>query len=418
MSGLLPPNPSLEQLRKQAKDALKDHRAGKASVCDMLRRMRRFASAGDQEILAAKLGLQEVQFALAMDYGFADWTRLARHVEQGPPKDSMLPGLTWRQRYVAMLGCIKGSLEYLGIDITWPWLYGGTAWGMVINIHGQDVDVSGPCAWRWQRLFGLAHNLGYEVVTGEDVSMKAAGDDFPRRQRHAWDFVREHIKGGIPCFGWQLPPWIPDHYVICGYNDVGYYWSGWGSDEPQGPRPWQELGTTDVTTLQVFAVRPREPAEPAQVVKDAAAAALLHAGEGAGSGSSFTSSKEYASGPAAFDNWAAGLEAGTALVDHHTYNAQVWHECRAMAAEFFLEARAKLPPSMDALLRNAAKNYAAVRDALQEAVGLNPPREKQDWKATLRSPEAAAIIRQAGAAEREALTCLERIAAASPPGPR
>jgi hypothetical protein len=281
---------------------------------------------------------------------------------------------------------------------------------MAVNIRGQNVCVSGPTAWRWQKLLPLAHNLGYEVITGEDISMEAAGEDFPRRQQHAWDFVRSHIDGNTPCFGWQLHPYIPDHHVICGYDDVGYYYNAY-AEEVRGPRPWQELGTTDVTVLQVFAVRPREAAEPTQVMRDALTAGLQFAHR-TPSGGGFTVSEEYATGPAAFDNWAAGLDSGAAQLDHHTYNAQVWHECRAMAAEFFMEARAKLPSSMNTLLRDVSGHYADVRNALSDVLEMNPPREKPDWKTTFRNPEAATAIRLAAAAERKALDCVERIVAA------
>jgi hypothetical protein len=80
MARSLPERPSLEHLRKQAKDILQAHKAGNASACAGLRRLHRFADASDEQILAADFSLKDVQFALAMDYGFKSWAELKNHV--------------------------------------------------------------------------------------------------------------------------------------------------------------------------------------------------------------------------------------------------------------------------------------------------------------------------------------------------
>ena len=81
MSRTLPPRPSLEQLKKQAKDLLTAHRSGDSEAYQALRLLHRFSSADDAYILAAAVKLDDCQFALAMDYGFSDWTQLKSHVE-------------------------------------------------------------------------------------------------------------------------------------------------------------------------------------------------------------------------------------------------------------------------------------------------------------------------------------------------
>ena len=82
MSHTLPPRPDFTQLKHQAKDLLRAHKRKDASVCGVLRRLRRFASADDTGILNQPLALHEAQYALAMDYGFASWNALKRHVEK------------------------------------------------------------------------------------------------------------------------------------------------------------------------------------------------------------------------------------------------------------------------------------------------------------------------------------------------
>jgi hypothetical protein len=82
VSPSLPSSPSLRFLKEQAKDILKAHKAGDASSCEVLRKLRRFATAADADILPADVPLKEVQFALAMHYGFASWEEMRKHVIQ------------------------------------------------------------------------------------------------------------------------------------------------------------------------------------------------------------------------------------------------------------------------------------------------------------------------------------------------
>ncbi|HDZ21998.1 hypothetical protein LCGC14_0389190 [marine sediment metagenome] len=74
-------NPSLHQLRTQAKDILKAHHAGDASCCEILRKLSRLAAASDDDILATELQLKDAQFALAMHYGFESWAAMKAHVQ-------------------------------------------------------------------------------------------------------------------------------------------------------------------------------------------------------------------------------------------------------------------------------------------------------------------------------------------------
>ena len=264
-----------------------------------------------------------------------------------------LTGLRPEPHAVSHLACIKGCLNYLGVPISTPWLYGGTGHAFVINIH-EDACPSGPTAWNTSMLFQLAPNLGYRV---EGISrwQQAAGDEFAAEQRRAYDFVRANIDAGRPCYGWQLQ--VPDYYIIDGYDDTGYYFRApWAPEASGGPLPWDKLGAWDVTLLEVFSVTPGEPALPAQVVKDAVAAAAHHA-----AGGSDWINPGYRSGPAAFDVWAAGIEKGIANRDGHAYNAAVWSECRAMAVDFLAEAQTQLP---DTAFGEAIDAYTTVRDAL------------------------------------------------------
>ncbi len=108
----LPVRPSLEQLKKQAKDLLKAVKSGDASVCPVLRLHVRFADSPDEAILGADLSLQEVQHVVALQYGFKDWSALRDAVETaGPASRAVAPGE--REMLVAILaaGIAEGASD-------------------------------------------------------------------------------------------------------------------------------------------------------------------------------------------------------------------------------------------------------------------------------------------------------------------
>jgi len=73
-----------------------------------------------------------------------------------------LENLRYSPKWVTHLGCVKGCLEYLGIDVSDAWLYGATGHAFVINIH-EELCPSGPTAWNYMALFELGKNIGYVV---------------------------------------------------------------------------------------------------------------------------------------------------------------------------------------------------------------------------------------------------------------
>ncbi len=318
-----------------------------------------------------------------------------------PPK--VLPGLRWQPAWTAHMGCLKSCLDYLGVAITRPWLYGGTGHAFVLNVH-EALCPSGPTAWNTSMLFRLAPNLGYRPH-GMAIWRREAGERFAEKQREAFDLVRAAIDRGLPCYGWQME--APDYYLITGYDDVGYYYAGAECEEGRGPLPWDKLATWDVDLLEVYRVEPVPPAPAEKTIKEALEFALKHAGQPA----------EWVkpicrSGPAGFEVWAEALEKGGASRDGCAYNAAVWHECRAMAVEFLPEAGMRLPGRCADAFAEAGRHYAVVRDRLAGLVQLVPMRPGWDDQEKLASVEGAALLREAAEAERRGLDCLRRIAAA------
>ena len=72
----LPARPSLEQLRKQAKELLRACRDGDGAALERVRR---------HKPQATDPSLADAQFALAREYGFESWPGLVHHVECRQP---------------------------------------------------------------------------------------------------------------------------------------------------------------------------------------------------------------------------------------------------------------------------------------------------------------------------------------------
>ena len=315
--------------------------------------------------------------------------------------DKRLDGLRWKPRWVSHLGCVKGCLEYLGLDISWPWLYGGTGHAFVINMH-EVVCPSGPTAWNYEMLFRLGLNLGYKVscVFGSKHDPK----DFASKQTKGWIHVCNSLEADIPCYGWELK--MPEFYVIYGVDDDGYYYSGPGCEDGEGPKPWSDLGDSMIGILEVFSVERIAPVADEKTVKDALDFAVEH---------SRNPKKwilaDYSSGHKAFYVWANALDQGTASRFGQGYNAAVWAECRSCAVDFLMEAKQRLPGRADSLFDEAAAHYAVVRDRLKAVSELYPfavpdPASEDE---RLQSPEAARLVREAGSAEQKGLEALAEL---------
>jgi hypothetical protein len=86
----LPSEPSLDHLKYQAKDLLRDHARRDLGAAQRIREFHpRFARATDAEIFNAHLRLSDVQLAIARESGFPSWARLKRHIEKPTLSDQL-----------------------------------------------------------------------------------------------------------------------------------------------------------------------------------------------------------------------------------------------------------------------------------------------------------------------------------------
>lgn len=92
MRRVLPSNPSLEHLKKQAKDFLKEYQAGDSHVYSRIQTgLPRFKNKPVNVILEAGITLHDAQHIVAQEYGFGSWTSL-RSVVEAEPNSLAFPG--------------------------------------------------------------------------------------------------------------------------------------------------------------------------------------------------------------------------------------------------------------------------------------------------------------------------------------
>lgn len=309
-----------------------------------------------------------------------------------------LEGLEWKPAWISHMGCHRGCTDYLGLDISRAWIFGGTGHAFALNIH-EELCPSGPTAWKTEPVDHLAANIGYLV---EGVTGHTTHRDFEAKQKIAWALVTGCIDTDVPCYGWELA--LPEWYVITGYDDDGYYFSGPGADEDRMPLAPGDLSRTEIGWLSVQCVLPCTPSSDEEIVSEAVDFALDNA-EGA------HLHENYASGPAAFKLWADSLESGKANRFGAGYNGECWRECRQMAVEFLREARERIARDQG-LFDEAIEHYAAVADALDgvvERIPFNMPGDVPSEDAMVQDAECAALLREAKTAEVNGLEALRKL---------
>jgi len=312
-----------------------------------------------------------------------------------------IENLRWKPRWVTHLGCVKGCLEHLNLGVSDAWLFGATGHAFIINIH-EVVCPSGPTAWRTEMLFKLGNNLGYTI---DGVLGLKSESDFAEKQKLAWENTKHAIDEGLPCYGWELD--IPEYYVVYGYDDKGYYFSGPRCGIPyiEGHKPWKELGDTKIGVLEMYSVKPGQATDDIRTVKEAFQFVLEH---------SKSPAKwifpKYRAGLAGFDNWIHALESGEAHGFGMAYNAAVWGECRNFAVQFLKEAQERIGGRSDALFEEAVGHYEMVAQNLTKVSETFPfPPKGDEIKDADRCRTALKFLRDAQNAEESGLRALEKI---------
>ena len=299
------------------------------------------------------------------------------------------------------LGCLKGSLDYLSIDVSRPWLAGVTGQAFVIAIAPgiclssvasclEDEYVDGTMAT-------LGRNLGYELEYHRFEGMD------PNQRAEAWDRLRAAIDAGHPCYG---------YYNFCyqlfvGYDADGFYIGEGATNAGQGPFPMLDGDCWDLCI-----VRPGgAPSDAAAAAKAGLEFVARHARATEGGGSHDADS-ERAHGESAYRRWIAAVEVGELggtwrAIDHYV-------RCRELAVQFLDEAEDRLNPAVATSIREARTLYQGVCDDLwpvADAFGQGKQPAPFGAPGSFHA-EAADRLRSACDAETKGLVVLEELAAA------
>jgi len=418
MTTQLPPRPSLDHLRRQAKNLLKAHQQGEAGACSILRQLHRFSHLSDAQILASDVKLNEVQFALALDYGFSSWNALRQHVDQlaiaggevtvhrqdGEVWIDGVPKLNWSDPGdCTFIGALLRALNRMGDPINYTDLMGLSGAAFRFCFAHPDWDFSSV-----DGMLGYDHGqaamdaLGYEVswVEGED-EMKAA-------------FMRS-IDEGRPALGIDLVC-APEWGVITGYADEGKtllcrtYFDDPGDEYSRTGRvPWLN-----------YIIGARKPAPP----RRESLLASLRIASGIARADGFTSSGGgvYKRGLEGLETWAADLldesrfdpSDSEGFLRHAEVNRFIFDallDARECAARYLANHSGLLGSHLRSPLLYLASAYGRVVAALQECMQYVPEHEgmaPQNWTPEMRRAQAEALRKVAGF-EREALGTCEHI---------
>jgi len=282
-------------------------------------------------------GIQEIEKALTFIDGKAD--------------AGILPELKYEYRMVTHLGCLEAACDYLGINVTPGWLYGSTGHAFVMCL-GEDLCPSGPHCWNQEPLHRLSKNLPFRIqgVAGPKAT--------PELIEKAWNYVHESVDQGYPCYGWHWE-WV----LIKGYDNEGYIYSG----NPEPPKDWHKFGADAIGFLELYSVRPGEPASDAKTIRDALEFAVAWADS-----PQKWAMEGYSGGLNAYDTWIKGLSSGKAGYKELTYHAAIWSECRNFAVQFLQEANTRTNGKYDKLFQSAIDSYKTVANCLTEVRDLAP----------------------------------------------
>jgi hypothetical protein len=311
-----------------------------------------------------------------------------------------LENLEWHGRWVTDLACLKSCLDYLHVDVSDAWLYGACGHAFALNIH-EALCPSGPTAWKKQRIHELAENVGCTIRT-----LTAFNDapDFAEQQRAVWQQVTAAIDQDLPCYGWELD--IPEYYIIFGYDDGNYLYSGCTQD--RGSKPWQQLGDTGIGVIEIHIVDRGQARDERQTVREALGFAIEHSHAPA----KWLLGPKYQCGLAGYDQWIGALETGRVSTGPMAFNTQVWGECRQKACEFLREAKLRLADDGDSLLDEAIRRFKVVAEAfarLRKRFVFEPEQWHQAITDHDRLTWARECLCEARDAETKALAEFEKI---------
>ena len=188
MTSSLPSRPSLVQLRKQAKELLKAYRDADASCLRILRHLPPLEKASSTPVPGVEISLADVQFALAREYGFANWAALKAQLSPQPSiegvNDHREPFFESTAARCVQLQT-RGSLRWLEPIPRFP-------------LKVRQVDESGKTVRQVTGPREMIHGLAYAMrMLGHDIPLHlvlaASGEAFRFTFSDTWHYDAKSV---------------------------------------------------------------------------------------------------------------------------------------------------------------------------------------------------------------------------------
>ena len=221
MVRFLPPEPNLDHLKNEAKALRKAHRRRDPEVCAVLRHLHRLRDASDEEVLSTDVSLTEVQYSLALEYGFGSWPELrsvvigmkpaADYVARAQDNAMVLPdpsgGISNPDRYAAAfsmaLAYIKASVDYETVvgDTGLAFIFQADALHRPYGADVRNLDIGWWPLDEWgamMRLDFLGRASGVPVRQLPNVMAEYKADPARHYREHHQAEVTACLKAGRP----------------------------------------------------------------------------------------------------------------------------------------------------------------------------------------------------------------------------
>lgn len=378
MTRFLPPRPSLDHLKNEAKALHKAHQQHKPEACPVLRHVHRFHLASDEEIFSADVALTECQFALAQEYGFSGWQALRRTVQglyagadyhpQAGGDALVLPDVPpggygqdqhtvafFMDRYAAAFSML---FTYLGAPVDYQTVMGDSGLAFIFQAdaqhkpHGANVRQLDLGWWPldpWGaklRLQFLGEVYGIQLRVLQTMHAEYQHDPALHYRTYHETEIIDNLLAGRPGIG----VWDYDIHLIVGYDN----------GNPPLLGQWSCVDHVDVQRLEHFPYDVFVPGEPRQRItrREADRQALAFAVALGCDEVDLANLPGKSSGQRSWKLWAAQLvDAELCGPDFFHANVRGNLYRRGNAAGYLRAMQSRTPPTAGDMLLRAANCY-------------------------------------------------------------
>jgi len=265
----------------------------------------------------------------------------------------ILQGLHQPPFNATFAGMLVGALRYQGSTASDAWIYGASGYAFLMNIH-TELCPSGPYCWNLAESCAQIRNLGIQLT---DHGFYHLGSSANERRRVEKTLVAALDKG-VPCALLNM-----EFQLITGYDETGFVTAPIWPSPHSAPEhlhfgSWAEMG--DEIHVNYYTLDQVTPADDRKTIVDSLEYAVdLYRNP------THHTEEDYGVGADAWANFIGAVKQGQGASHGNWWNATVWSECRARAADYLVEIAGKYVQARDAATALAA-DYRAISEALSK----------------------------------------------------